>query len=506
MPVHYLLNLYEADGSAQAFRLEAGEYLAGRDPETCQILAEAEDVSRRHARLVLSENEITVEDLGSTAGTAVDGVLLDARETFVLPQTLQLGRVRIEVDLEGNDQTAITHRASPEGANPITPDGITDRTYRRLSLLYDLPLQFARETDLERLCQAILESVMGVIDGAVRGALLTFEPASGKLALRASIPEDQPPISRTLIRRAAYEQEGFIWIMDEAHQGSVTDSMVRHRIHGGMYSPLLWRGKVVGVIGVDNPAQGKAFGPDDLAFLNAVANYAAAAMANLMLVDEIAENNRTLGHLLTNFSPKVRQTLLDRARQGKLQPGGETSEVTILLSDFRGFTKTTAGMAPEFVVQMLNDYFSSLAEVVFAHGGTIDKFIGDAILAVFGSPEPDPDHARNAARCALAMQESVSQINARRLRKGLVRCELGIGVHSGEVLHGFIGAADRLEFTVIGETVNLATRYCDCAQAGQVAVSPETFRRLGAEANGVPASLPVKHTGNLDAFLLQAVG
>ena len=118
----------------------------------------------------------------------------------------------------------------------------------------------------------------------------------------------------------------------------------------------------------------------------------------------------------------------------------------LLCSDIRGFSRLTADM--------------------------------DAILAVFGSPEPDPRQHENAVRAALRMQTAVSEITAARAAKGQTTCEMGLGVHSGEVLHGFIGAADRLEFTVIGDAVNRTSRYCDGAGAGEVLISPETHQRV----------------------------
>src|SRR6185437_262693 len=140
------------------------------------------------------------------------------------------------------------------------------------------------------------------------------------------------------------------------------------------------------------------------------------------------------------FSPKLRGRILDRATQGRLPLGGERSSVSILCSDIRGFTLLSAGMDVREVVDMLNDYFSALVECILSQDGTVDKFIGDAILAVFGSPEPDPQHCLNAVRAALKMQKTMETVSARRNASGLKTCRIGIGVHTGEVLHGFIGS------------------------------------------------------------------
>ena len=178
---------------------------------------------------------------------------------------------------------------------------------------------------------------------------------------------------------------------------------------------------------------------------------------------ELRRNAALLGRLLTNFSPKIRDTLLSRAAHGRLRLGGERSEVVILVSDIRGFTKLTAGMDTDDVMDLLNDYFSALVEAIFKHDGTVDKITGDAILAVFGSPEPDPLRHEKALRAAMAMQSAMAEVSEQRKRRGQVTCTIGIGVHCGEVLHGFIGSNDRMELTIIGEAANWTARYCDGA-------------------------------------------
>jgi len=270
-----------------------------------------------------------------------------------------------------------------------------------------------------------------------------------------------------------------------------------------MYVPLLWHGSPMGVLCVDNPERPSAFRKEDLQFLVSVAHYAAAAVANQHLQVSLAQKNKTMEHLLANFSPKLRSTLLQKAQEGKLKPGGQKSQVTILLSDLRGFTRVSTGLPAESVVEMLNDYFSALVEVVFQYDGTVDKFMGDAILAVFGSPEIDPDHAMKAVRAAIGMQAAAERVNSRRKAAGLPYCELGIGLHTGEVLHGFIGAEERLEYTVIGDTVNKASRYCDGAKGGEIVFSPELFDVLGGTVQATPSIIQTKHEGEQKACVLK---
>jgi adenylate cyclase len=267
--------------------------------------------------------------------------------------------------------------------------------------------------------------------------------------------------------------------------------------------PMLWKGQTLGVICVDNPKHRAAFRQEDLQFMISVAHYASAAVANQLLQDDIASSNRTLQGLLANFSPKLRRKLLQKARDGSLQPGGEHSNVTILMSDLRGFTRTAATLDSRTVLHMLNDYFSVLGDIIFQHDGTIDKFIGDAILAVFGSPEPDEQHALKSVRCAVAMQEAMRSINAARRSAALPCCELGIGIHTGEVLHGFIGAAERMEFTVIGDTVNKASRYCDGAKPSGILMGRATYEIIHAHIQCDETRISTKHEGDLAAWVVR---
>lgn len=510
MPAVLHLSIRENDGSVTHHTALPGTYFFGRDP-ACDFVLQAVDVSRRHARVKLESGAFEIEDLGSTSGTQVQGLPLTRKLRLRYPQVVEIGSVAVNLSAEApmhhiaetearDDEVRITITMDAKTRGTLPMKGMADQMAQRLSMLYDLPLQFAAEPDLAKLYRLILARVMELIPGARRGALLIIDPPTGKLAVRASLPEESPPVSRTLVKRAAEKQQGFIW--GDEQEPDMAVSMINLQIRTGMYVPLLWKGQTVGVLCVDNPKHRAVFRDEDLQFMVSVAHYAAAAVANQLLQDDIENNNRTLQHLLANFSPKLRGKLLQKSREGRLQPGGEKSEVTILMSDLRGFTRTSENLDSELVVAMLNDYFSVLGDLIFQHDGTIDKFMGDAILAVFGSPEPDAEHALKAVRAALAMQKSIAGINERRCIAGLPCCELSVGVHTGEVLHGFIGAAERLEFTVIGDTVNKASRYCDGAAAGEIVLGPKTHEAVQSRVPARKKIIPTKHEGDLDAWLV----
>ncbi len=395
----------------------------------------------------------------------------------------------------------VSRTISADSSGLVYVAAATERLQSRLALLYQLPLHFAEQTKLERLFETIVERLLAVIPGATRGALIVSERTSGKLLLKAHLPPGRPAVSLTLARKAMDRREGFIWQQELDMSASVFELSCT----SGMYAPLMWRQEVLGVVCVDNFGGKRRFEDEDLRLLLAVARYAGMALENRNLQEDLTLQATLLSRLLTNFSPTVRDCLLKKARQGKLQLGGEKSEVTILCSDIRGFTQLSANMDANETVEMLNSYLPPLVDKVFRFKGTVDKYVGDSILAVFGSPEPDPEHHTNAVRAAVAMQAVIDEVSAEREKRDLISCAIGIGIHCGEVLHGFIGAPDRIEFTVIGDAVNMAARFCDAAEAGQILVSPKvhehTWRMLDAEA----LLVPTKHEGMIPAYRVKSI-
>jgi adenylate cyclase len=157
---------------------------------------------------------------------------------------------------------------------------------------------------------------------------------------------------------------------------------------------------------------------------------------------------------------------------------GERREVTVLFCDIRGFTTLSERLSPEQVVSLLNEFYTLMIETTFKHDGTLDKFIGDAVMAVFGAPIAHPDHAIRAIRTALDMQSGVAELNERREAAGKEPIRIGIGVNVGEVVAGTVGTEDRMEYTVIGDSVNLAARLESNAKPGRILISQHTYERV----------------------------
>ena len=480
-------------------------------------------VSRPHAQISLADGQYWIEDLGSANGTEVDGRPIKGEGKVRLEpgQTIQISETTLEVemptvgadrDLDWSSDNATVVETQDTRLNigetidatapvydlgdPIDPDRA-----KALVLLYELPLRFAGKIELDELFQTIIEQLVAIIPAASRGALLLEDPESGQLLLKAHVPAGQPSVSMTLAMMTMTRRQGFIW-----REGlDPSRSQFLNRIKAGMYVPLIWEGRAMGAACVDNSDGGTLFTMHDLRLMLAVAHYAAMAAKQHQLQSNLRSNAVLLSRLLSNFSPKIRDKLLARAANGRLRPGGEKSEVVILVSDIRGFTQLTAGMDTDDVMDLLNDYFSRLVDAIFKYDGTVDRISGDGILAVFGSPEPDPLRHEKAIRAALAMQSVMSAISEERRRRGLAICEIGIGVHCGEVLHGFVGSKDRMELAIIGEAANWTDRYCTGARGGEILISPAMHQRLWRYVDAELMIIDTKHEGRLRAYRLNGI-
>jgi adenylate cyclase len=178
-----------------------------------------------------------------------------------------------------------------------------------------------------------------------------------------------------------------------------------------------------------------------------------------------------------------------------LAAGGETREVTVLFCDLRDFTPLAEALPAPEVVAVLNGFLERAVDAVFAHAGTLDKYLGDGLMAYFGAPVGQPDHATRAVRCALAMRAALSALNDERAQRGEPPLRMGIGVHTGTVVLDDIGASRRREYTVVGDTVNVAARLQDLTKSEgvDVLVSDATRRLLrDAVALSAPRALTLR--------------
>jgi adenylate cyclase len=259
------------------------------------------------------------------------------------------------------------------------------------------------------------------------------------------------------------------------------DSIRFHGIRSAMCAPLWNKDQVIGIVHVDSPMLTNCFTLNDLDLLTALANYAAVAVERARLNQKIVAEEKKRERLGRFLSPQVTSRILATSdSQGAALGVPEVKEVSILFADIVGFTTMSEKMSPSQVALVLNDYLSRMTEVIFKYEGTLDKYIGDAIMAVFGAPLDMPDHASRSIKVALEMQERLAEFNADHKEGPHLR--IRIGINSGKAVAGEIGSVNKKEYTVLGDTVNIASRLeSSVAKPGMLVIGENTHRMVAGQ-------------------------
>lgn len=243
-------------------------------------------------------------------------------------------------------------------------------------------------------------------------------------------------------------------------------------------APLMLAGQPIGVLGVRNvsPAAG-IFQKNDSALLSALTDYAAIAIQNARYIETLIETKeREKQQIRTTFQRFVPHQVVDEVLRNPnaLRLGGKRQLITVLFADIRGYTAYSENMSPELVVEMLNDYLSLAANVIMSYGGTLDKYMGDGIMALFNAPDPLDDHLGSAVEAALTLQQAARELSAQR-RDTIA---FSIGINCGEAVVGYIGTDSAMNYTAVGDAVNVAKRLQEAARSGQILVEESVARQL----------------------------
>jgi len=216
------------------------------------------------------------------------------------------------------------------------------------------------------------------------------------------------------------------------------------------------------------------------------------------MASELQKKEILKGALNRYVSKEVADEIL--ARPEDIRLGGDNRRVTVIFTDIRKFTSLSIQMPPKEIVELLNRYFTMVTEVAFRFGGTVDKFIGDAVMIVFGSPIARDDHLEQGIKAAMAMSKLLKKVNQVRSEKGFVRLLMGIGLDSGVVIVGNMGSKTRMEYTAVGDTVNMASRLADLAGGGKILLSEEIYKLV--ENNVVAERVAGRHVKGIDRELI----
>src|SRR6185312_5741232 len=254
-------------------------------------------------------------------------------------------------------------------------------------------------------------------------------------------------------------------------------SMILNRISSAIVVPLLHEGDVLGALWLDSESLAQ-FQQKDLEIITAVGNQAAMFIENNFLQRKVEQEIVTRERFSRLLSPNVAEQVISGKLEVKL--GGQLlQDCTVFNSDIRGFTRMSEGAAPEAMIDMLNEYFEMMVETIFKYEGTLDKFMGDGIMALWGAPASHQDDPIRTVQSSLEQMERLGQFNRTRIERNQSPLAIGIGIHTGPLVAGYVGSSKALSYTVICDTANTSARLCGIALAGQIIVCESTLAKLG---------------------------
>lgn len=346
---------------------------------------------------------------------------------------------------------------------------------KTLGSVFDLNAIFEKATDIifrstpaDRVVALLAEQDAGASEDsnltpiAVRARDNRLEAHARKLSIGRTITRKVMRDRVALLSQDAASDEQFAGV----------DSIVSQGVRSTICAPLMTESRVHGALYADRLDPFAAFKPDDLELISAVAAQTAIAVENARAHERLAREEVARANYSRFLPEYVVKQMLENPESFKL--GGSSQNITILFADIRGFTRISEHAPPEKIVNLLNRYFSAMTEIIFAHGGTLDKYLGDGLMALFGAPTATPDDASNALNAAVAMQRRLMGINRELREEGFPEIGVGMGLHTGEAIVGYIGSDRRSEYTAIGDTVNTSSRLESNARGGEILISDAT--------------------------------
>lgn len=473
----------------------------GRHPDnTVQVLDRI--VSKEHCRITRGpQGGYVLRDIGSLNGSYVNGERV-SEKTLSTGDQISLGNtvLRFEDDeqsqpsealrnvtmMPGQVQSQVRSRVDASARFlPVTEVMSIESLkadYEKLRVAHEMSQKLSVGTNLEELLQKIVDESFALIR-ADRAVILLYDPDTDELTpsfVRQKKADEEIRLSSSILdevknnKRAVLSSDAMV---DERFKAA--KSIIMQGIRSTMCVPLLYQDQLVGAMHMDSMLTTGAFTEKDLLLFQGIATQAANAIQTHRLAKKIEAESVTRAQFQRLLSPNLVDQIVTGALQ--LDQGGTKRDVTMLFVDIRGFTAMSERHAPEEMVKTLNEYFELMVDILFRHGGTLDKYVGDEVIGLFGAPVPLPDAPERAVRCGLEMQRALEEFNRVRESRELEPIHVGIGINSGPVIAGAIGSSRTLQYTVIGDPVNIASRLCSVAKAGEVIISEYTMQRLGEQ-------------------------
>ena len=465
-------------------------------------------VSRFHAVIKCQDGQTFIADRNSTNGVVIDGERISGERQLQHNDVAHLGSYELRFEEVRDSGILIKSADIPPTLNDVLRGGsrreglasqfsgqipaeLTDQIKRLerenhlLTMLYDAGIALSSKLSLDGISEQVMNLAFR-IQGVERGFMMLFNE-SGEVTRQTEVRYRRPQtgsasqphiiLSRAILDRIRTEQKPILVTdvaTDERFRGS--ESMRIAGLRSAMCAPLLGSGRLFGILYVDNLEKPQAFTQDEWNVFALVAAQAGAAIDTLYAHEQIAKQVSQRAALERFLSPEVVEMVAKNPEGVRL--GGINQKVSIMFADIRGFTTLSEKMEPEKVVEILNNYFTHVTDIIFDHGGTLDKYLGDGVMALFGAPLSKGNDAENAVRASQAIQKLVIELNRDAPERQWPEFGVGIGINSGIVTAGNIGSPRRIDYTVIGDTVNTASRLMSNAPAGKIIISQATAADL----------------------------
>lgn len=513
---------YLVYNKSKRHRLGEGICVLGRDPECCDIAFDDQELSRKHIMIVREGARYVLIDFRSTNGVMVNdrqveqvhlksgdkirmgqqmlqfleentggpgdptsqgGLPRPARPTGTA-QAVGAGALTSILDLKALGSSLGKNLAGASSASPAAPPADPGNLAMKLAKLIKVGRDLNSELKLKDLMEKVIDSALQVMR-ADRGLLMLLDEASGSLVPTAqrdmeSIMQQRDArgqVSRSIVELATTSKEAVLVkdaLADQRFQTSLSIQM--YNIRSALCVPLINRDKFLGVLYVDNRIESFSFSEEDKELLMAFADQAAIGLENAKLVERIKAEAKRTENLSRYLSRPIVKKILEHG--GDLQLGGEKVLCTVLFADIRGFTSYSENREPHQVVEFLNDFLTKMTRIIFDKNGTLDKYLGDGLMAIFGAPFHMSDAPYWAVRSALEMQACMARYQQEWEQKYGFTGRLGIGINTGEVTSGSIGSPDRMDYTVIGDSVNLGARLQAMAVKSDIVISEDTYKHV----------------------------
>lgn len=495
------------DGKRGILELTKPVVTIGRGNANDLVLNDA-SVSRFHAVVKLQEDGVFISDRGSTNGVLVNDQQIAQDTRLKNADNVQIGlyELRLEDVDEKNIQVRRAEWSSTfdhlvrarTGQLPLSRAGQPDTTSAvdqgqkikklerenyLLTVLYEAGKALQGKLSIEEISQQVI-ALAALIEGVERGFVMLLDE-SGEVMQQSEViyrnPENaanapQIILSKSVLDVIRKERQPILiedLKADERFSGS--ESLKISGLRSAMCAPLLGRNRLFGVLYVDNMERASAFTQEELNVFALIAAQTGAAIDNSRAHQKIAHQAQQRMALERFLSPEVAEMAMANP---DIRLGGVNQKVTVMFADIRGFTTLSETLDPPRVVEILNEYFTRVTDVIFDQGGMIDKYIGDAVMAVFGAPISKGNDAARAVETAVQMQRLMAEINRDAHARHWPELQIGIGINTGLVTAGNIGSPRRLDYTVVGDAVNTASRIMESADGGKILISESTAAEL----------------------------